>query len=70
MTMITSAATIAAKIARTVGSAKSLPLKSPRPKHAALLAAFAAAKAGIIITVALTGCDSSGVLTKVGTKPQ
>lgn len=57
MMMITSAATIAAKIAQTVGNGKSLPLRSPPPKHLALLAAFAAAKAGIIITVALTGCD-------------
>jgi len=57
MMMITSAATIAAKIAQTAVSAKSLPLRSPPPRHPALLAAGAAAKAGIIITVALTGCD-------------
>lgn len=57
MMMITSAATIAAKIAQTVGNGKRLPLKSLPPRHPVLLAAGAAAKAGIIITVALTGCD-------------
>ena len=57
MMMITSVATIAAKIAQTVGNGKRLPLKSLPPRHPALLAAGAAAKAGIIITVALTGCD-------------
>ena len=57
MMMITSAATIAAKIVPAAVSGKRLPLKSLPLRHAVLLAAFAAAKAGIIIMVALTGCD-------------